>query len=232
MRKIKYALLGAVKHVRRGLKKRPVSNRFLHENVPYFSQWESPELVEAILNKEVRAEDDPNWKNSGATNKEEYAAWSWNGCGMACTKMIVAHRTGKLTPLVVLGKKCTDYGGYTRPVEESVGLIYNPYISFLEKEFGFHARAVLPLLLTEIFEEISKSGYVVASVSPQIRQVTDRPRRKGGHLVLILGYDLDKQELYFHNPSGFRKETQEYASISFSDFKKFFGGRGVVVTAS
>ena len=56
------------------------------------------------------------------------------------------------------------------------------------------------------------------------------PKTKGGHLVLMLGYDIDKKLFYFHNPSGFKKETQEYASISFSDFKKFFGYKGIIVS--
>ncbi|MFZ1250289.1 MAG: hypothetical protein WAR37_02480 [Candidatus Microsaccharimonas sp.] len=59
--------------------------------------------------------------------------------------------------------------------------------------------------------------------------MSDNPNKKGGHLVLVLGYDLDKRLLYLYNPSGFETYTQEYASISFKDFKKFFGGRGIVI---
>ncbi len=30
---------------------------------------------------------------------------------MACTKMILARQTGKVVPIVELGKKCAEYGG-------------------------------------------------------------------------------------------------------------------------
>jgi len=220
----------ALKRARRGLKKRSVPRTFLHEDVPYFSQWESPELVERILTKEIAADQDPNWRQSGAETKEEYEAWSASGCGMACTKMLVAHLWNREVPLIELGKKCAEYGGYTLPVEESVGLIYGPYVRFAKQELGLTAEAVIPLLIDEIIEALATDKYIIASVSPRIRHVSDKPASKGGHLVLVLGYDLDTQLLYFHNPSGFVKETQEYASISFKDFKKFFGGRGIIVS--
>lgn len=226
---IRNTILSATKQLKRSFKKRPVSREYFHEGVPYFSQWESPELVEAIVTKEMSARDDPKWKASGAESKEEYNAWGASGCGMACTKMLVAELQGIEVPLVELGKKCAEYGGYSLPVEESIGLVYAPFVTFAGKELGLMARVVLPLLLTEIIEELSDGNYVIASVSPQIRNVTAKPKNKGGHLVLLLGYDLDKRLLFFHNPSGFVKQTQEYASISFADFKKFFGGRGIVV---
>ena len=228
MSAIKHTILSVMKGAKRSLKKRTVKKKFLHENVPYFSQWESPELVEKIITNEFSAEDDPNWKKSGADSKVEYAAWSASGCGMACTKMLVAHLWDREVPLAVLGKKCAEYGGYTLPVEDSIGLIYAPYARFAKEELGLTAKAVIPLFVAEIVEELSAGKYVIASVSHKIRQPLDTAAKKGGHLVLTLGYDLNKKELYFHNPSGFSKDTQEYASISFSDFKKFFGGRGII----
>lgn len=217
------------KHARRAFKKQPVPSKFMHRGVPYFSQWESPELVEKILTGQLSSIDDPNWKRSGARTKDEYAAWSASGCGMACTKMLVSHWLGREVPLVELGKKCAEYGGYTLPVEDSIGLVYGPYETFAEEELGLNAQAVVPLLIREIIEDVAAGRFVIASVSPRIRHVADRPKKKGGHLVLILGYDLNKGLLYFHNPSGFVKETQQYASISLRDFKKFFGARGIVV---
>lgn len=229
MRNLKNNLLRYAKQAKRSFTKRAVARKFLHEGVPYFSQWESSGLVEQILSGQMKAEQDPNWKKSGARTKKEYVNWSWNGCGMACTKMLIAHINHQTMPLVTLGKKCTAYGGYTLPLEDSVGLIYQPFTIFVEKEFGLRAKVVRPLLTTEIIEALSDGNYVIASVSPQIRHVTDKPRRKGGHLILMLGYDLDQQLLFFHNPSGFTPETQQYASITFADFKKFFGGRGIVI---
>lgn len=225
----KQSMRVVLKHARRGIRNRPVQQAFLHKNVPYFSQWESPELVEKIINQEMGGDEDPKWRKSGAKTKDEYAAWSWNGCGMACTKMLVAHLWDREVPLVELGKKCAEYGGYTLPVEDSNGLIYGPYVKFVKEELGLKAKPTIPLLIREIIENLSEGKYVIASVSPKIRHTSDKPKVRGGHLVLMLGYDLEERLFYFHNPSGFTKDTQEYASIGFADFKKFFGGRGIII---
>lgn len=148
---------------------------------------------------------------------------------MACTKMILAHRTGKAVPLVVLGTLCTKYGGYTMPLKDSIGLLYKPYVDFVAKEFGWKARVVQGAPLQELMHELGKGNYVIAGVSPHIRYPDSKPKIKGGHLVLLLGYDRDKQEFYLHNPSGISKHTQECAVVKFGDFKKFFSGRGIVI---
>jgi Peptidase_C39 like family len=205
---------------------------FLHQGVPYFSQWESPDLVEGIIGGTVHAGDDPNWKNSGAKTKGDYALWSAAGCGMACTKMLVAHVKKVTIPLVRLGEKCAEYGGYKLPLQDTQGLMYAPYVEYMDREFGLRAKVVLPLLPREIMYELGRANYVIASVSPKIRHPNTTPSSKGGHLVLMLGYDLDKLEFYFHNPSGFKQKTQQYATISFADFNKFFANRGIVVSGT
>jgi hypothetical protein len=201
----------------------------LHENVPYFSQWEARELNKQILDRSYAAEDVPSWKESGAKTKDEYVQWSWAGCGMACTKMFLAYRTGNIIPLVVLGKKCSEYGGYTLPLEDSNGLLYAPYAQFMQDEFRIRAVPSSHMLMQEIITELSNGRFVIASVNPAIRDPKSRPKKKGGHLILMLGYDLSNKEFYFHNPSGDTKENQEYATVAFADFKEFFSGRGVIL---
>lgn len=204
----------------------------MHKNVPYFCQWESRDLAKKILTKQITTDDDPNWKASGAKTKKEYEAWSWSACGMACTKMILASRIGKVVPIVELGKKCAEYGGYTMPIEASVGLLYKPYVKFAAKEFGWKSKIVEGMSQQEIMYALSKGDFVIASVSPLIRDPKSDPKTRGGHLVLMTGYDASKQEFYLHNPSGISKSTQKYAVVSFHDFKKFFSGRGIVIQAS
>ncbi|QQR52273.1 C39 family peptidase [bacterium] len=229
MRNIKNHLLHHAKRVKYFIRPLPAPDRFVYEDVPYFCQWESRELAKSILEKKISTDDDPNWKKSGAKTKKEYHDWSWSACGMACTKMILAYRTGKIVPLVELGTKCTEYGGYVMPLENSAGLYYKPYISYVEKELGWKARVVQGITLQELTHELSKGNFVIAGVSPWIRYPDSKPKTKGGHLVLMVGYDKPKQEFYLHNPSGISKETQEYAAVNFNEFKKFFSGRGIVV---
>jgi len=203
--------------------------RFVHKDVPYFCQWESRDLAGQILEKQLSTDDDPRWKASGAKTKKEYHDWSWSACGMACTKMILAQRTGKIVPIVELGKKCAEYGGYTLPLEHSPGLYYKPYLTFVEKEFKWKARVVQGMTFQELMHELGKGNYVIAGVSPLIRYPHSKPKTKSGHLVLMVGYDKTAREFYLHNPSGISKETQEYAAVKFDDFKKFFSGRGIVI---
>lgn len=229
MRKLLNKVIGTQQrlHYARLVKTAPA--RTLIADVPYYSQWESPELVEPILTGKIDASDDPNWKASGATSKDEYALWSALACGMACTKMILDKELGKIVPIVKLGEQSSTYGAYTMPLDESKGMVYRPFTMFLKQMYNLDATPILPLDIYRIIHELSHNSYIIASVSPKIRHTGDIPPSKGGHLVLIVGYDLNKEELYFHNPSGFTKDTQKYAVISFNDFLKFFGGRGIVV---
>jgi hypothetical protein len=229
MSNIKSRLLKHTKNIKHIVKPLSIPERFVYEKVPYFSQWESPDLAKQLLAKEITTDDDPRWKRSGAKTKEEYQEWSWSGCGMACTKMLVARATGKVIPLVELGKKCAEYGGYTMPLRDSIGLLYKPYTAFVDKEFGWRTRIAQGMSQKELMHELSRGNYVIAGVSPNIRDPHSKPKVKGGHLVLMLGYDRMEKEFYLHNPSGISKETQEYAAVSFDDFKKFFSERGIVI---
>ncbi len=230
MTSLKHRMKTYIKAARQTVKRPTFPRQSLHKNVPYFSQWESPELNQSILEHTIDTQSDPNWKKSGASSKEEYAMWSWNACGMACTKMILAHQTGEVIPIVPLAKKCAEYGGYTFPLETSNGLVYKPYSQFMTKEFHIKAVPVAPLLLKEMCMYLSQGSYVIASVNAMIRDPRSVPPNKGGHLILMLGYDVDKQQVYFHNPSGTKRDNQAYAAVSFKDFKKFFSGRGIVLT--
>lgn len=205
-------------------------SRFRHENVPYFSQWESRDLAEQIIRKKISAQKDPLWKNSGAKNPEEYELWSWNVCGMACLKMILSHAKGEVVPLIKLAKKCEKYGGYVKTGNKIDGMYYQPFLKFIEKEFELMGRIVFPMTKKVISDELGKKNYVIASVSPLIRAPKEKLRgKRGGHLILIVGYDNVSKEFFLHNPSGDKKENQENASISFSNFEKFSSHRGIIV---
>jgi hypothetical protein len=200
-------------------------------DVPYFAQWESPELVEMLANESMDAADDPLWKRSGAKNTDEYRSWSSSACGMACTKMILAHSAGKVFPIVELGKEALKHGCYDLPLEASVGLKYVPYIEFVKQKFGLIAAIVAPMVREDIFRALAKGEYVMLSVTAEIRHPDSTPKRHGGHLVLAVGYDLDKKIIYINNPSGYKKETQDHAEVSFDDFEKFFAHKGIVISA-
>jgi hypothetical protein len=230
MRIIKHHVLKQSKKLKHFVRPLPIPERFVHKNVPYFCQWESPELAKQIVEHTVSTDDDPNWKSSGAKTKDEYHDWSWSACGMACTKMLLARRTGHIAPIVELGRECAKYGGYVMPLKASIGLYFKPYITFVVERFQWKAKIIQGVTVQELMYELGKGNYVIAGVNAQIRYPKSIPTQKNGHLILLLGYDKTKQEFYFHNPSGISKETQEYATIKYNDFKRFFSGRGIVVS--
>ncbi|MDD5552216.1 MAG: C39 family peptidase [Candidatus Pacebacteria bacterium] len=203
---------------------------YIKKGIPYFSQWESPELNDDILNKKKDAAEDKKWKNSGANSPEEYRLWSWHTCGITCFKMILADILGKEFKTINLAKKCAKYGGFRKKGENIEGLYYLPFCRFVRKEFKLKIEFVRWLSIKRIKRELSQDNYVIATVNPNIRDLESSiPKKKGGHLVLVVGYDDKKKILFLHNPSGFYKKSQEYAEISEKNFKRFFAKRGVVV---
>lgn len=203
-------------------------------NIPYFSQWESPELVEKIILGDIlEATKDPKWKNSGAINKQEYLNWSWNMCGMACLKMILSYKKFLTPPLVTLGKMALNEGCYRINNSSKVpgdyldGLYHYPFLKFVEKKFGLIAQASQTLIIPEIVNQMGRGRLIIASVSPQIRSGKET-FNKGGHLVVITGYDLKQKCLYINNPSGFYGQSQKNFKVTFKDFSKYFSNRGII----
>ena len=148
---------------------------------------------------------------------------------MACLKMILAHKTNEIVPLVTLGKQCAKYDGYKLPLENHPGLYYKPFVQFIKEKYRLNSRATSALTLADIKNTLSNGGYVIASVTPEIRFPEKDPAKKGVHLVLLFGYDDIKQVIYLHNPSGF-KNSQEKVAISYGQFKKFFDNKGVIIS--
>ncbi len=187
-------------------------------------------MVEQIIKRKILARDDPNWKISGATTQEEYELWSWNVCGMACLKMILSSKFGKNYKTIELAKRCETYAGYDKNGDKIEGLFYKEFCKFLAKEFEIKSRFFrFFLTIGQIKRELKKGNYLMVSVSASIRKPDHTPEHKGGHLVLITGFDDDKKTLFIHNPSGFFGESQENYEIAEKDFKKFFAGRGILV---
>lgn len=207
-----------------------VPSSFVINSVPYYSQWESPSLVgKIIIRNETSAQDDPLWERSGAKSPEEYELWARNMCGMACLKMIIEHKFGKIVPIIDLGKKCLKYGGYVLQPNTIDGMYYSPFIKFIKEEFNLDAGVVGSMSIDRIVKELSLGNYIIASVSHKIRNPDSKPSTKGGHLILLLGYDLDKRTILFHNPSGDTNKNQGYVEIPFSQFENFFARRGIVI---
>ena len=123
------------------------------------------------------------------------------------------------------------YGGYKPFSKENdlQGLFYAPFVTFIQKEFGLKGQVVSLLSSEDIVSALDRGNLVIVSVNPLIRNTDLKPPAKGGHLVLVIGYDIKKSTLTYHNPSGDTRTSQEAVQISFKDFKRFFAYRGIIV---
>ena len=197
---------------------------------PYYAQWESRELVGAILRGELLARDDPAWANSGAASAEEYEFWSWRACGMACLKTILCSRRDEPAGIVALAKEVLEAGGYTLGPGGLNGLIYRPFVDYLEARWQIAAEVRPSLTMASLRAELASGAIAMASVHSSIRTAPASPRGRGGHLVLALG--LEGGDIVFHNPSGDNEATQSHVQLAAAVFDRYFAHRGIVVRAA
>nr|WP_200997174.1 C39 family peptidase [Rhizobium rhizogenes]QCL10366.1 peptidase C39-like family protein [Rhizobium rhizogenes] len=198
--------------------------------VPYFSQWETPDMTLAVVAKgSAVLLDDPLWQQSGADTVEEYAHWAVNLCGMACLKMILATRD-ECHPTLALASICTQYGGYVIGEDGTSikGLIYAPFVRMVTERFGLKAEVITGVEATAIPQLLSHGQFFMASVHHSIRWPEQAPPSKGGHLVLVTS--ASGLDLRFHNPSGHDWASQADVTLPLPIFDRFFANRGIVVS--
>ncbi|WP_425627507.1 C39 family peptidase [Agrobacterium tumefaciens] len=199
------------------------------EAVPYFSQWETPDMTLSVLAEGSAALlRDPLWRQSGAELIEEYARWAVNVCGMACLKMILAAR-GDMHPTLALARACTAYGGYVvNDVDASIkGLIYAPFVTYVRQRFRLSAQTVTGVETESIPELLADRPFFIASVNSGIRWPERMPASKGGHLVLVTA--ASAETIRFHNPSGHDAASQADVTLPLAVFDRFFANRGIAV---
>ena len=199
--------------------------------VPYFSQWESRDLTGAVLSKgaEVALARDPRWASSGADTLGEYVTWGAHVCGMACLKMILAARTGRIIPTLELARECTAYGGYTVDVDTGRirGLIYAPFVRFVRERFGVDSEVITGTTVEGLPRLFDRAEFFLASVHPSIRWPDREPPARGGHLVLVM--QCSSGRVVFHNPSGHDEASQVGVTLPIATFDRFFANRGIAI---
>ncbi|MQA25077.1 MAG: hypothetical protein GEU94_06325 [Micromonosporaceae bacterium] len=195
--------------------------------VPYYSQWESADLVADIVTGATRAADDPRWAHSGATTSEEYEWWAGRLCGVACLRMVLDHWRGVAPPSVRLAQECLDAGAYVKRDGGLDGLLYAPFAEYARHRWGLAAECRPDLPATEIPRQIADGRLVMLSVHRSIRTLDPAPPRRGGHLVLAVGATPDA--VVIHNPSGLPGRSQRHARVPWSDLDLFYAQRGVVL---
>lgn len=194
---------------------------------PYYSQWESPELVAEFLDGSLAAEQDPRWAWSGARTPAEYAFWCRRVCGLACLKMILAASGLSVPPTMRLVDGAVAHGAYIVDGDQVQGLIYRPFAQWIGRQYGIAAEVRPDLALPVLASEAAAGIPVIASVHPWIRWPERTPPARGGHLVLVSA--ADGGVLTLNNPSGLPGASQQGAQLTVAEFARFFAGRGIVI---
>ncbi|MGW3958028.1 C39 family peptidase [Streptomyces sp. NPDC004752] len=197
--------------------------------VPYYAQWETPELVEQIITGQVSAAHDPAWAASGATTPDEYAWWSRRLCGMACLRMALHHYTRASPPRAMdLARDYTAVGAYVhRPDGGLDGLIYTPFAAHTRRHHALDAQIHTDFPLHQVAGHIRAGHLVMLSVHPSVRTSDTTPPHTGGHLVLAVG--TAPGTLTVHNPSGFHGRSQQFVTLPLKTLDRFYAHRGIVL---
>ena len=197
-------------------------------SVPYFAQWESPDLVHRFIHNPSTAASDPLWSQSGANSPAEYTRWSRHLCGIACLKMLLAAYHQRPYSTFDLMRLALKYGAYLDTQGEIKGLIYAPFLDMINKEFTLEGDIFTHREADELPGLLASADYLMVSVHPSIRSPQQAPPSRGGHLVLVTKVDI-KDGVTFHNPSGDTAASQVNANLSIETFGEFFAGRGMMI---
>lgn len=197
--------------------------------VPYFSQWESPAAAAAIIDGRLSLLEVAGWAASGAQSQAEFAEWANHLCGMCCLKMALAASGYTPPPLLQLTRDSLPYGTYVREGDNIRGLIYAPFVAYVQEAWQMAAAVRTGLAAAEIAPLLTAYSWFIASVHPSIRRPETDPPHTGGHLVLVS--QADDSHITFHNPSGDRPETQSCVTLPLTTFARFFAGRGIALSA-
>ncbi len=194
--------------------------------VPWVTQYASPALVAAIAYEGHPRAEDPRWRESGAPDRETYAAWCARWCGMACFRMALLARDGAAPTLYELAAGSMAYGAYSDEPGRPQGLIYQPFAEYAGQEHGLRAEVITELDPARLLAELGAGRLVIASVHPEIRRPGHDPPGTGGHLVLVT--DVADELVTFHNPSGHTPEAV-VAVLPMPVFDRFAARRGIAL---
>ena len=212
-----------------------IQTLYLPYPVPYFAQIASPELAEDIFVHGMDPMLDPRWAESGAATPQEYAYWVDRACGVACLKMGVEALGGPQHSLVEWAHRGLARGGYLIRTAENgetkeVGWVHSALVN-MAREIGLQAE-VRAASLNEIPAFLREGKLVIASVSYEAGDDRLPITRKGGHLMVVTGAEIEGETLlalYVNNPSGRRAALQAGARLAVERLAPAYSGRIILV---
>lgn len=193
-------------------------------NEIYTCQIEDRSAVEAwVANPELR---DPRLASS-------------NWCAICCTRTILLAED-RLAPsceeLFEGAQDCHVYQEITDG-EDFVGwkgAFHQDFVIFLWMRLRLWAQAERGVDLGFIRQRLFEGYYVLASVHPNIRfpDSRDEPEKKGGHFVLIYGFEIEDEACWFFimNSAGFVSQFSQVAvRVPNYRLRQLFSGNVILV---
>lgn len=202
-------------------------------DVPYVCQFATPESAELSLTKQLPPEEDRHWGDTGAASPRRYSQWAFTMCGMASVAMALRYFKNNHTKIVQLAEDALKDGVYVENTKEISSMRYKEFASWIRK-YALRAEIYTKLSARGIQYALTQGKLVIVSVNPNIRGFdTASLIQKGGHLVLITGYDRMVGTISLNNPSGFVSlNTQIKHHIPLKDFIRYYAGRGILVSSA
>ncbi|MDR5775598.1 MULTISPECIES: hypothetical protein [unclassified Caballeronia] len=196
-------------------------------DVRYFSQWADPLYNRRIIEGEDPCFD-PTWSASGFADADDYRFWARRLCGIACLKSILsAYRVHVPTTFQLL-ELALESGSYRKRGDGTVeGLLYEPFVQMIDSQFGLSGKIVVDTPASRIATVLPSDGFVIWSVSSEIRSPHLPNQRTGGHLILVMAADRDA--CIFHNPSGI-EPYQSWVKLDYETLYRFSAGRGMAIS--
>ncbi|CAG4895719.1 hypothetical protein LMG31841_02212 [Paraburkholderia saeva] len=198
-----------------------------HADVPYYTQWGSPEWVRAIVEDAADPCDDPGWRGCGFTEPERYRFWAKRLCGLTCLESALDFWGIGHPSRAAMLDEALRHEVYRMRNDGGVdGLIYRPFAQWTAQAFGLQVEVLPQIGIEEIAARIDADTLAIASVSPEIRYPERHNETRGGHLILLHG--RDERGVWFHNPSGVAP-FQADVWLPFETVKRFYAGRGLTL---
>ncbi len=165
---------------------------------------------------------------------EDMNAPEWNWCGMCCVRMILLGLGREAPSLDEMYRAATDAGVFKMVDGQVVGAHHRQLEDFIYHEFGLVVFAYRRRSTGDIAHMVLRGRYVIASVSPSIREIGgDVPEKKSGHLVLIYAVETTEKGRVFvlHNSAGFvSTTTQKEVRVTEDRLRDCFSGCYVTVS--
>lgn len=167
-----------------------------------------------------------------------------NWCAVCCTRMILQAESMYAPSREELFEAAQDLHAYQEIVSEDretllawKGAYHEHLAIFLWRSLGLWAQAERNVDLNFLRARLYEGYYVLASVHPDIRfpDQQNEPEKKGGHFVLIYGFEIIGDACWFlaMNSSGFASQQSQIAvRVPNYRLRQLFSGNVVLVGSS